>query len=404
MTRRTSTRSAPPAAGKGGVEPHPAAALDRLAAGLPALGIALSGGGDSMALLHLAAGWAGPRGVRLAAVTVDHRLRPESAAEARFAAQAAESLGIPAQILPWDDHPAGGNLMQSARRARALLIADWARAQGLPAVALGHTRDDVAETLLMRLSRGAGLDGLAAMAEAWDSHGIRWLRPLLDCGRAELRDWLAARAIAWADDPSNDDPHYDRARIRAAMAALGLQPAQLARAARNLAQARDALIPATLALAEDARVQGDTLSLPLPPLRSAPAELRRRLLVAALAWITGAPHPPRQSGLDATWTAIAAGRRGTLAGVILTPRLDRLHLTREPAAAARAAPLTGAGLWDARFRLPAPPPGQHIAARPGGSDPAFWQGSRHLGPAPGIPLRDLAAFRALLAAPRQMEP
>lgn len=379
------------------------AALDRLAPGLPALGIALSGGGDSMALLHLAADWAGPRGVRLAAAIVDHGLRHGSAAEARFAAQAAESLGIPAQVLAWRDHPRTGNLMQSARRARALLIADWARGQGIAAVALGHTRDDVAETLLMRLSRGAGLDGLAAMAEAWDEHDIRWLRPLLDCGRAELRGWLAARAIAWADDPGNDDPHYDRARIRAAMAALGLEPAQLARSARNLAQARDALAPAALALVEGARAEGDALSLPLPPLRTAPAELRRRVLVAALAWITGAPHPPRQSGLDAAWHAVAGEKRSTLAGVILTPSRDRLHLTREPAAAARAAPLTRAGIWDARFRLPAPPPGQHIAARPGGADPAFWRGTRHLGPAPGMPLRDLAAFRALLSAPRRTD-
>lgn len=379
------------------------AALDRLAPGLPALGIALSGGGDSMALLHLAAAWAAPRGVRLQAAIVDHGLRPDSAAEARFAAAAAESLGIPAQILPWRDRPATGNLMQSARRARAALIADWARAQGIPAVALGHTRDDLAETLLMRLSRGAGLDGLAAMAEAWDEHGIRWLRPLLDCGRGDLREELAAQGIHWADDPTNDDPHFDRARIRAAMAALGLEPAQLARSARNLALARDALVPATLALAEGARVEGGALSLPLPPLLTAPAELRRRVLVAALAWITGAAHPPRQSGLDAAWGAIAANRRTTLAGVILTPGDAYLHLGREPAAAARAAPLTRAGIWDARLCLPAPPAGQHIAARPGSADPAFWQGAQPLGPAPGIPLRDLAAFRVLLSTARRTD-
>ncbi len=376
------------------------AALDRLAGdNRRALGIALSGGGDSMALLHLAADWAAPRGVGLEAAIVDHRLRPESAAEARFAAKAAESLGIPAQILAWRDHPPAGNLMQSARRARMALIADWARARGLAAVALGHTRDDMAETLLMRLSRGAGLDGLAAMAESWEKDGILWLRPLLDCGRAELRGWLAARAIPWADDPANENPRYHRARIRAAMAALGLEPAQLARSARNLAQARDALIPAALALTEGARAEGGALFLPLAPLAEAPGELRRRVLVAALAWITGAAHPPRQSGLDAAWRAIAAGRRTTLAGTILTPRRSELHLTREPAAAARAAPLAQAGIWDNRFRA-APPEGTRIAAAPGSAEPALWRGAALLGPAPATPLRGLAALRGLISAPR----
>lgn len=374
------------------------AALDRLAGGLPALGIALSGGGDSMALLHLAAAWAGPRGVRLEAAVVDHDLRPDSAAEARFAAQSAAALGIPAQILTWRDHP-GGNLMQAAREARLTLIAGWARRRDIGAVALGHTADDVAETLLMRLARGAGLDGLAAMAETWDAHGIRWLRPLLDCGRAELREWLAARAIRWADDPSNENPHYDRARIRAAMAALGLEPAQLARSARNLARARDALIPAALALTEGAMAEGGALSLPLAPLAAAPEELRRRVLVAALAWITGAPHPPRQSGLNAAWRAIAAGRRTTLAGAMLTPRRGVLLLDRESAAAARAAPLDRPGIWDARFAA-APPEGSHVAALPGSAAPGLWRGAVPIGPAPATPLRDLASLRALISAPR----
>lgn len=376
------------------------AALDRLAGDVSRLGIALSGGGDSLALLHLAQPWAAGRGVRLEAVIVDHGLRAASQAEAEAAAAAAQSIGVPATILHWQGRPAQGNLMQAARAARLALIAGWAQARGIGAVALGHNRDDLAETLLMRLARGAGLDGLAAMAEARQEAGILWLRPLLDCGRAELRDWLAAQGIPWADDPTNHDPAFDRARIRATMAGLGLDPAMLARSAHNLAQAHDALIPATLALVEGARAEAGNLWLSLSPLAHAPTELRRRVLVTALAWVTGATHPPRQSGLDAAWDALAAGRRTTLAGVILTPRNGLLHLTREPAAAARATPLTQAGIWDRRFRLPAPAAGQHIAARPGGADPALWQGAQHLGPAPATPLRDLAAFRAMLSAPR----
>lgn len=390
----------PPADRAAGPEAVAARRLDRLAGDLPALGIALSGGGDSMALLHLAAPWARARGLRLEVVTVDHRLRPEAAEEARLAARTAQGLGLPAQILTWRNHPPTGNLMQAARHARHALIADWARARDIPAIALGHTRDDLAETLLMRLARGAGLEGLAAMAETWEAGGIRWLRPLLDCGRAELRDWLATRALPWIDDPTNDDPAHERARIRAAMTALGLEPAQLARSARNLAQARDALIPAALALIEDAQAEGGALALPLAPLLAAPGELRRRVLVAALAWITGSGHPPRQSGLDNAWTAIRAGQRRTLAGTLLTPRRTRLHLTREPAAAARAAPLPGAGIWDRRFAIPDLPAGLHVAAGPGSAAPWLWQGGMAHGPAPSTPLRDIATLRRMISAPR----
>lgn len=380
------------------------AALDRLAAGLPRLGIAVSGGGDSMALLHLVQGWAAGRGVALAAVSLDHGLRgAQSAAEVDLAAAAAHALGIPHSRLFWHDRPQGGNLLAAARHARSRLFAHWAAGHGISAIALGHTRDDLAETLLMQLGRGAGLDGLAAMAEARTDHGIDWLRPLLDCGRDALRDWLRARAIAWADDPSNNDPAYDRARLRAAMAGLGLDPAMLARSARNLAMARDALIPAALALVADARAADGALALPLAPLLGAPAELRRRVLVAALGWVSDAGHPPRQAGLDRLLAAMATGRRMALGGVLVTPGPLWLHLAREPAAAARAGPLHGAGIWDRRFAVAAPPPGCHVAALPGRAEPGLWRGGTCLGPARATPLRDLAALRRLISAPRRAD-
>lgn len=224
------------------------------------LGIALSGGGDSTALALIAARWGR---AHLRAATVDHRLRPESGAEAVAAGEAAARLGILHDILVWEHgapqppgHPltavrdrsaeaeaaaeirrqnapdgetweasgterdprgaigkGPGNLQARARAARQALLAQWAAAHRLDAVLLGHTMDDQAETVLMRLERGSGADGLSAMDERVALAGTIWLRPLLGLRRAALRDLLRAEGIGWAEDPSNDDPEIGRAHV-----------------------------------------------------------------------------------------------------------------------------------------------------------------------------------------------
>ncbi|MEM8699192.1 MAG: tRNA lysidine(34) synthetase TilS, partial [Pseudomonadota bacterium] len=176
------------------------------------LGIALSGGADSTALALIAARALGAEALR--AATVDHRLRPESREEAEVAGRIAASLGIPHEILTWQEAhqdraptgEGGGNLQARARMARQGLLTDWARAHRLSAVLLGHTMDDQAETVLMRLERGSGADGLAGMAARVEIGGMVWLRPLLDLRRADLRDLLRAEGLDWTEDPSNQDP------------------------------------------------------------------------------------------------------------------------------------------------------------------------------------------------------
>ncbi|MFI0395585.1 tRNA lysidine(34) synthetase TilS [Paracoccus jiaweipingae] len=396
------------------------AALDRLAPPAGALGVALSGGGDSTALMQIAAEWARSRGRALAVATVDHALRPESAAEARQAGDAARALGLDHDILTWRDHGAG-NVMAQARQARLRLLSQWARGRGLAAVLLGHTQDDLAETLLMRLSRGAGLDGLAAMAGARQAQDMLWLRPMLAVGRAELRDWLRGRGIGWVDDPSNDDPGFDRARIRQALAALGLDTAALAQSARLLAQARAALDLMAGEWARQAQAAQGALHLPAALMQAAPPETRRRVLLAAVRWVTGAGYAPRESQTAHALSAFALGRRATLAGALLDPRGATLLIHREPAAAGRSPTVTG-GTWDERWRVPDLPAGQHWGAlghaplpgldwRGAGFDrdqaaalPAIWQG-RALIAAPLIdghalrpqPLRDRHDFTAMFA-------
>lgn len=406
--------------------------LDRLAGQMPALGVAVSGGGDSMALLHVAADWARARGVRIEAASVDHGLRPGSAAEAAAVGRAAAALGLPHAVLRWRHGGAPqGNLMDAARRARMGLLADWARGRGLAAVALGHTQDDVAETLLMRLARGAGLDGLAAMADAREQGGMMWLRPMLGVRRAALRDWLTARGIGWADDPSNDNPDFERVRARQAIAALDLPVAALARSAAALAEARVALAEAAVAAATGVSADRGMLRLPRAALDASP-EIRRRLVVAALRWITRADYPPRGADVGRLVATLLAGGQGTLQGVIARVRGETIEILREPSAAARAAQACGAETrdvprdeieWDRRWRLGGLPAGATVHAataadlagldwRAAGlprlallSSPAVRTGARVVVPlvqsGAGIvakPLRDAADYLAILRA------
>nr|WP_111298962.1 tRNA lysidine(34) synthetase TilS [Paracoccus saliphilus] len=397
------------------------AALDRLAGDLPAVGLAVSGGGDSAALMHMAASWA--RGRRLMVATVDHGLRAESAAEATAVSRAARALGLPHATLLWRRDTATGNLMAQARDARLRLLSGWARRNNLSAVALGHTADDLAETLIMRLSRGSGIDGLAAMAEWRDAFDMRWLRPMLGTGRAELRDWLRDRDISWIDDPSNDDTNYERVRVRQAIADLGLEVGALARSAGHIAEAREALSAYAALLAADAAADRGSLVLPRATLRDAPPEIRRRLLVAACRWVTGGDYPPRRATLLHALEAVMVHGRVTLDGAMISATGDQVRITREAAAAGRS-PIVTAGVWDRRWQVQGVRPGQRVAAlgmdalnqvnwRDSGmlrdeaaASPALWHDDHLIAapllrPHPGFgvhPLRGASDFRRLVKA------
>lgn len=339
------------------IPPEAAAGIAALPPG--PLGVAISGGGDSTALLLLL--HAARRAVL--AVTVDHGLRPESAAEAAAVGALCAARGIPHDTLVWAEGPESGNLQARARQARRRLIADWARGRGIGDVALGHTLDDQAETVLLRLARGSGVDGLAAMAAVAEGDGVRWHRPLLGIGRGALRDWLRGEGVAWIDDPSNEDPRFDRVRVRAALpalAGLGLGARRLAETARAMGRARAALEHGMRALGRTCLVDGGAGDLLLDPagLAGAPEELRLRLLAAALGWVSGEVYRPRLARLAAALAAVEGARVGhglTLNGCVLRAHGGRIAIRREPARAAPAVPLA-AGRWDGRWELVGRPP------------------------------------------------
>lgn len=324
-----------------------------------ALGIAVSGGGDSMALLHLLADWAAGSGCRLAAVTVDHGLRPEAAEEAAMVGRACAGLGLPHDILHW--HWDGqGNLSDAARRGRYARMADWARGRGLGAVALGHTLDDQAETVLLRLARGSGVDGLSGMAARRAADGILWLRPLLKMRRTALREFLTRRGVGWAEDPSNDNPAYDRVKARTALAALaplGIEAEGLAETAARLALARGALEDFSTRIARaGARVEAGDVVFDRSVLEDAPQEIRLRLIAHALRWIASADYRPRLAPLTEAVTAALAGGRRTLAGCLISGVADSVRISREYRAV-RDIRCPADRLWDRRWALSGPDSG-----------------------------------------------
>jgi tRNA(Ile)-lysidine synthase len=212
----------------------------------PGLVLAVSGGPDSIALMWLVARWRGAlsRGPSLLAVTVDHGLRAEAAREAREVKRLARHLGMSHRTVRWSgDKPTSG-LPAAARAARYRLLATVARRSGASHILTAHTRDDQAETLLMRLLRGSGIGGLAAMARESEREGVLLARPFLNISKSRLIATLEKAKIGYADDPTNRDTRFTRPRIRNLIEGLGAEGGDarnLARLASRLARANAAI-------------------------------------------------------------------------------------------------------------------------------------------------------------------
>jgi tRNA(Ile)-lysidine synthase len=212
----------------------------------PAIVLAVSGGPDSIALMWLAARWRESlaRGPRLIAVTVDHGLRSEAAREARDVKHLARSLDLTHRTLRWSGAKPKTGLPAAARAARYRLLAQAARAGGATHILTAHTRDDQAETLLMRLLCGSGIAGLAAMARESEREGVLLARPFLDVSKSRLVATLKKAKVGFADDPTNRDLSFTRPRLRTllpALAAEGGDARNLARLAARLARANAAV-------------------------------------------------------------------------------------------------------------------------------------------------------------------
>ena len=282
--------------------------LDALVPRDAPMGIAVSGGADSMALLALAH-HARPGMVK--AVTVDHGLRPESGEEARQVARCCVQLGVSHQTLAvaWPDGPPTSNVEARSREARYERLRGWAIREHLGFVATGHHADDQAETLLMRLARGSGLSGMAGIRAIKGDRDHSIVRPLLRWTRAELAQVADSAGMPIAHDPHNEDPSFDRARLRAALAAAGFEDAgAYAATAEHLAEAEAALQWMLFEVGDRALSrQGDAVRLDLAGI---PRELRRRLLATAVHLVDG--KVPRGPALMRAMQAVEAGGKISL--------------------------------------------------------------------------------------------
>ncbi len=276
--------------------------------------LAVSGGGDSLALMLLAADWAKRRSRASPVVlSVNHGLRPDSLRDAHAVAARARAIGLDAHVLCWEGPKPSSDIEAAARAARYDLLGGWCYEHAIAGLYLAHTLDDQAETFLLRLARGSGLDGLAAMRMVSALPSPRWntvklVRPLLGERRRSLRHFLEARGENWLEDPLNCDPRFARTRLRAAWPALeecGLSADRIAAAASHLGRAREALEEDARSLAARAcRFEGCVALLDAAAIADAPAEVAMRCLVFVLMQVSGRVYRPRFERLERLYSAL----------------------------------------------------------------------------------------------------
>ena len=378
-------------------EPLAAAETERLLqplARFSAIVLAVSGGADSLALLYLVAGWRTCLPVpapALYAATVDHGLRAASAAEAEIVAGHCRALGVPHSTLVWPGLKPKSGLANAAREARYGLLEQFARsiadASSTVAVVAAHHQDDQAETFMMRLARGSGVDGLSVMAPARPLSSnvpVELLRPLLDVPKARLVASLQARGVTWIDDPSNGDVRSERVRVRgtlSALAAIGVDAAALATTARRMRGAREAIDFATAQFKASLAVSfNDEIfaSFDRAAFERAPALLRGRVLHELIARFGGASPEPALSDIEALVDALAA--RATLAvtlgGAVVSSGARGVRIWREAGRLSQPDVELAPGqsqLWDKRFWVSAGPSSTcPVTVRPLGADGYRW--------------------------------
>lgn len=282
------------------------------------IAVAVSGGGDSMALALMLKWFC--KG-KLLALTVDHGLRPESRTEAEKTGAALAGAGISHRILTWTGEKPGTHIQERAREARYDLLLKECVRENIKVLAVAHNAEDQMETFWMRLSHGSGLDGLAGMAARRTVAGVDIIRPLLGYSRAELRDYCRSQNIGWVDDPSNENTKYLRVRLRQfedVLAAEGLTSARLALTVQKLRQSRDALEWLSGEALRDCVLDG---VIDRARFLRYPEDTRQRVLVAVIQAVAPRDYAPGFEGLARLSAAVVEeGFTGcTLGGCIFAP-------------------------------------------------------------------------------------
>ena len=334
-----------------------ASAIEKVPSGN--IGVAVSGGGDSLALLYLSAEWALKNGRRLSSATVDHGLRTDSKFECEYVKKISSELSIEHTTLEWVEKPSG-NMQSLARDARHRLLSKWAIDKSLSVVLFGHTLDDNAETLIIRLSRGSGVDGLTGIPIIKNINNLRIFRPLLNISRDQLRSYLIEKGIKWIDEPSNLDDRFQRIKVRnllPQLATVGLTANRLLSLAEHMSRAKLALDSEVISFARaniKQKLWGD-LEIEYEPFIHLASEYQFRLLSGALRWISGNDYRPRFKTLKTLLALITSQQnlRGfSLMGSIVKCKKGKIILTREFAAVPKTQSINKKKfIWDKRWSV-----------------------------------------------------
>jgi tRNA(Ile)-lysidine synthase len=268
------------------------------------MAVGVSGGADSLCLTLLLHELAMRDGWHLTALTVNHGLRPESPAEAEQVQQWLRQRGINHHILHWEGEKPTANIHQIAREHRYILLTQWCKDNAVPTLAVAHHRDDVAETFLIRLGRGSGVKGLAAMAATQERHGVTLIRPLLSVPPERLRATLQMRyQQPWLEDSANHNPRFTRTHMRALLPILaqyGISAERIVEAAHNLRRAQDAFDTLVIAHINACVLEQSPTRLTLQHAAffNAPDEIIYRSMAACLQRVNPQPHAPRFASLQ----------------------------------------------------------------------------------------------------------
>ena len=331
--------------------------LDTLCYRPASLGIAVSGGSDSLGLLYLINSWPNPTNLKILVLTVDHDLRHGSAKDATYVSELCKKLGFSHTTLLWDHEDMTGNLSANAREARYKLMK-----KSLPVNSIlmtGHTLDDQAETFLMRLRRGSGVDGLASMTEQnyllIDDDKMTLFRPLLEFERQTMRDVLNYKKVNWIDDPTNKDQSFERVRVRelvSTFAELGIDKNTIGKTASLMQSAKIALNQFALDCYEKfgSCDYGD-LVFDFDEFANQPVDIKRRLIAAAQKWISNLKYRPRLTQVDALISSIDEKVTFSGSGTICYVHGKSIKITREVNACDKAVGASNGIIFDNRWKL-----------------------------------------------------
>jgi len=324
----------------------------------PQVAVGCSGGADSLALTLLLADWVARRNGHLTALIVDHGLRPESADEAAQVKQWLDERSVECEILCANLPPETPSVQEAARVARYGLMGEWCAAQGVLHLFVAHHGEDQAETLLLNLTRGSGVDGLAGMAAISERPQYRMLRPLLGVSKARLECTLAENGQKFIEDPSNKNRKFKRVRIREALPALAAEGAtvdRLTTTAQRMSHARNVLEDISIRLlAGAAAIYPEGYArLDFSRWSAAPAEISRRSLARLVMCVGGKSYPPRSERLMRCYDALTALSETpiarTLGGCRVMKRGSTIFVCREVPRNPESTTISSNQRWDGRF-------------------------------------------------------